>query len=95
MALAEQKSLILDQVLKALGLGVNVLDGFIDGVLANVLAWELKAISSQSLEGKSVMHKVEVLKSPLLVVFDELVVEVSLWQVIGRVHVVLYKVTMI
>ena len=89
-----EEGLIAEEMLKLLGLRVQVADGIISTILSSILAWEAEAISACSLQRESVVNKVDVAGGPLLVVLDEAVVEVAARHVVGRVLIVAYNIKM-
>ena len=64
----------------------------IDCVLTHILTGETETICGSDLEGETKVNEVEVLLSPLLIVLDELVVEVTFGKVVGTVLVELYEI---
>jgi hypothetical protein len=64
-----------------------MLGGLVDSNLANILSWELESIAGDTWSRNGVMHIIKVVSCPLLVILDELVVEMSLWQIICSVLV--------
>lgn len=89
--LVNVKWVILKKRFKLLWLAVEMTDCLIDCVLTNVFTRELEAISCSSCERKSEVDKVEVLGCPLFVILDKFVMEMSLWQIICTISIVLYK----
>lgn len=67
-------------------------DCLINSILSYILTWELKTIGSACLERHGVVYEVKVLLGPLFVIFNELIVEVTLGELIGTVLIVLYSV---
>lgn len=83
-----KERLFTEEVLKLLGLGVQVTNSIISTVLSSIFSREAEAIRAGSLLRKSVMNEVNVAGSPLLVILDEAIVEVAARHVVGRVLVV-------
>jgi hypothetical protein len=74
---------ILKKRLEFFGLRVEVSHCIVNSVLTHEFSWEAKSISSEAWKRNLIVHEVQVFLSPLLVVLDELVMEVSSWEIIG------------
>mmetsp|Transcript_17296 Transcript_17296/g.16502 ORF Transcript_17296/g.16502 Transcript_17296/m.16502 type:complete len:224 (+) Transcript_17296:581-1252(+) len=77
------EAVFLHQALQVLALGVDVLEGLVDSVLAGVLARELESVLATHDKGHSIVNEIEVFQGPLLEVFHEPVIIVSPRQIIG------------
>ena len=78
-------------MLKFSVLRVEVTDGVISSILACVFTWEAEAVGRCTLDRDRVVDKVNVAASPLFIIFNELIVEVASWEIIGTVLVVTYS----
>jgi hypothetical protein len=74
-------------LLQVLVLRKEMLNGLVDSDLADILSWELEPVTGNSWSRNGVMNVIKVVRGPLLVILDELVVEVSLWEIICSVLV--------
>jgi len=78
-------------VLKFSVLRVEVTDGVISAILTCIFTWEAEAIGRCALDRDRIVDKVNVAASPLFIIFNELIVEVASWKIIGAVLVVTYS----
>jgi hypothetical protein len=65
----------------------EMINGLITSDLTDILSWELESITRDSGSWNGRMDIIKVVGCPLLIILDELVVEMSLWQIICSVLV--------
>ena len=68
-------------------LGVDVLDCFVNSVLANVFSRELVSTSMAGGKRDSVVHEVDIVFSPVAEVADKAIKVVTLWAFVSAVFV--------
>lgn len=79
VTLAREQVIVLEEVLHALCLLVNMLDGFVDAVLANVFTWEFVTILVSSVKWHRKMTEVDGFTVALFEVTGKPGEEMSLW----------------
>jgi hypothetical protein len=68
-----------------------VADGVVSAILTRVFTGEAETVRGGTLDGDRIVDKVNVAASPLFIIFNELIVEVASWKIIGTVLVVTYS----
>ena len=85
--LVNEEWFVLKKTAKFFRLRIDVSDSLVDSILSYIVSWEAEAIWWRTLKWKGMVYKVKVLLSPLLVVLDEFVMEMSLWLLVCSVLV--------
>jgi hypothetical protein len=68
-----------------------VADGVVSAILTRVFTGEAETIRGGTLDRDRIVDKVNVAASPLFIIFNELIVEVASWKIIGTVLIVTYS----
>jgi hypothetical protein len=68
-----------------------VADGVVSAILTCVFTGEAETVRGGTLDGDRIVDKVNVAASPLFIIFNELIVEVASWKIIGAVLIVTYS----
>jgi len=68
-----------------------VADSVVSAILTCVFTGEAETIGGGTLDRDRIVDKVNVAASPLFIIFNELIVEVASWKIIGTVLVVTYS----
>lgn len=87
----DQKGVGLKQIFKFLILRIEMSHGIIGAILTSEFTWETEAIRGCSLDGNGIMDEIDIAASPLLVVLDELVMEVTCGEIVCAVLIITYK----
>jgi hypothetical protein len=68
-----------------------VADGVVSAILTRVFTGEAETVRGGTLDWDRIVDKVNVAASPLFIIFNELIVEVASWKIIGTVLIVTYS----
>ena len=63
----------------------------ISSILTSIFTWEAEAVRRCTLNRNRIVNKVNVAASPLFIIFNELIVEMASWKIIGAMLVVAYS----